>query len=118
MKGGDVTINSGMSSEVWEDIGNRSKSNEKPHICHSWKPVPRHYHEPEETTADRKGKRLEAIFRVCPDSVMSEGMVTSVIKNKKFDFWPASDCWFSHAKQKYDYGIERLLKMIEERLGS
>lgn len=115
------TIAQGMSSEVWEDIGNRAKPKkapeEKASIYQSWKPITRHSHESEETTADRRGKRLEAIFRVFPNSTISdEGMVISVIQNRKFEFWPGSDCWFSYAKQTYGYGIERLLKMIEEKL--
>lgn len=115
-------MNLGMTSEVWEDLGSREKSKktpeEKASIYKSLKPIPRHTHESEEVTADRRGKRLEAIFRLCPTSTIdASGIVISVIKNKRFEFWPATDCWYSCAKQTYGYGIERLLRIIEEKLG-
>lgn len=74
-------------------------------------------HEDEGETAVRRGRNLEAIFRVCPQSEISkDGVVTSVVDGKKFNFWPGSDCWYSHAKDRYGHGILKLLEKIEKLL--
>lgn len=107
------------SEDVWGDLGNRSKPavQERAHIYKNMKPAPNHQPEPEEITAKRRAKGLQAIFSVIPDAnIHEDGSVTAEVRGRRFEFWPGSDCWYSHAVQKYGSGIEKLCQQIEKHL--
>lgn len=105
-------------SEVWADIGyvTPDKRDSLPaklahHIEHTKKEV----HESEDETAKRRAKSLGSIFSAIPDAEIKEdGSVVGTALGRQIIFWPASDCWFSYTKGKYDTGIEKLCSQIEK----
>lgn len=101
----------------WDDLGARDKPVEKAAIYKNLKPPPVYHHEAEEITAKRKAKNLGAIFSIIPDAKIEElGLVRGRVKGREFEFWPATDCWYSHAKQKHGNGIEELCLQIKRNL--
>jgi len=116
MSPGPPTATYGVNmSEAWDDITGSIEKPSKPLITPTKNQEFRH--ESEERTAERRGKALEAIFKLFPDpKYNANGMITAEVKQLKFDLWPASDCWFSYSKQRYGSGIESLCSMIEKHL--
>ena len=108
-----------LPSETWEDLGYSAEKPSKKlalfRIPQS--PIPNHQHESQERTESRKAKAILAILAVIPDAELKEnGMVVGKVKNRLFEFYPASDCWYSAAKSKFGYGIKELCQMIVTHL--
>ena len=109
-----------VMSETWEDLGYMPKSKvpeEKAEIYKSFKGPPKFDRESESLVEERKNKLTQEIFRVFEKTSVGEfGEVEAAIQDKWFTFWPASDCYLSHSKNKFGHGISKLLELIEKKL--
>lgn len=45
-------------------------------------------------------------------------MLSLKVEGKRIDFWPYSDTWFSHSKNRYGCGIANLCKKIKSATGT
>lgn len=105
-----------MTSEPWEDLGYAIEKGSA--VKYIEPPTIRRYeHESEEITSLRRARNLEAIFRVMPEAkIEASGCVMAEVKGKRFEFWPASDSWFSESTRRYGTGIEKLCAQITRHL--
>ena len=107
-------------SDAHEELGYLPKSKvpeEKAEIYKHFKGPPNHLRESDEVVAERKNKLSEEIAKVFEKTSVGEfGEVEAAIGDKWFTFWPASDCYLSHSKNKFGHGILKLLDLIEKKL--
>lgn len=106
-----------LTSEIWEDIGNHSKPSKADvkSIYSHLKPVQPPVFKDHRTTKEKNLEALKALLsskEVDPD----QSMITIEFGGKKFDFFPASDCWYSYSKQQFGMGIENLIQKILKHL--
>lgn len=105
-------------TDTWEDIVGSSEKPSLPLSKLMFSKNPEFEHESEEITSLRRARALEVVFKTFEDPQYNEsGMLTAERGGKKFDFWPASDCYFIYSTQKYGKGIESLCALIEKHLG-
>lgn len=110
----------GVVSEAWEDLGYRDKpAKDSSNPYRHFKPIPKHIHETPAETEARKRKNIEIIDglkEIAENHQENDGFILLKIKGKSFEFWPATDCWFSHAKNSYGTGIRYLADLIRQKL--
>lgn len=96
-------------SETWEDLG---YNNQKPLTKPKYKPFPRYTYEPDEITLKRKNDN-ENLIRSVFQKVTAQGSVLSCeAKGYRFDFWPATDCYYSYSKDRFGNGIQALISLL------
>ncbi len=108
-----------LSSEAWEDLGysDRRESTEKVLFRIPYSKPQFLQHESDEIRKPRKERLLDAIRSIEPTAeVNGVGTVTVQVTNKRFDFYPSSDCFFIYSTQRYGTGIERLCRQIAKNL--
>lgn len=106
-------------SEAWNEIADFSRPSVETSKAFVMPKPPKHYiHEPESITGSRRARNLEAIFKIFPDAKIEvdTGVVVASIKDKKFEFHPSSDTFFSYSKNHFGFGIESLLEKIKRHL--
>lgn len=110
-----------LSSSVWEDIGSHEKPQEAINPYRHFKGPPIHDRESPEVIEARRLKNISVLEDLKSMAELFEqdgACVHMKIKGKAFDFYPSSGTWFSHAKNVYGTGIEKISVLISEKLGS
>jgi len=108
-----------VSSEAWEDLGSRTRDTGAKNPYQHLKAPRRFDYEPLSIIESRRSKNqsvLESLKTLAQSVEETPQKVSLKIHGKSFEFWPATDCWLSHAKGVYGTGIERLATLIHEKL--
>lgn len=102
-------------SDVWDEIGLKEPGFTIPNRIKN--PPKIYMHESEEITNTRRAKNLEIIFKILPDATfLRSSIVVAIVSGKRFEFWPASDTWYSESKHQFGVGIAELCQLIEKHL--
>ena len=102
-----------------DDLGDFSKPTQKIHIYSQIQPVPRYKYESTVDTTARHERNLEAIRRLkshCESYIEEGSKINLTVSSRRFELWPPSNCYFSHAKNRFGVGIEELVGLIEKNL--
>lgn len=110
-----------MSSDAWNEIGDREKPLEALNPYRHFKPHPIYAHEPKEIVEKRRDQNLAILenLRVISERFEEVGACIHLkVKGHVFDIFPSTDCWISYSKNIYGTGISNLRRMIQENLQS
>lgn len=103
-----------MGSEVWEDLGFQTPEKEEMERTRRYLALRKNNFESDEITENRRKRNMEAIQAVFPvfENKADRIAATANYFHWKFEFWPATDCWFFLQKQLYGNGIEQLCSRV------
>lgn len=111
-----------VSSEAWEEIGYREKPKDSvgpANIYKNLRKPPNHQHVTIEAQKSRRELSMEFIEQLKPMSEFYEevdGKVRLKILGRWLELWPSTGCWYSHSKNIYGTGIEKLVSQVLEKL--
>lgn len=101
-------------SDTWEDLGNtpKVKNSDVKKIYAKLTTPTKLTPESDEQTRMRLLGNQAAIESLGVPIEKKELVWSVVIKDRKIDFWPATDTYFLHAQNKYGHDIKKLVGKI------